>query len=183
MEEEKYLYPTDGVSQVECGENYKDYLLSDVLERSGYELIWKRFVYASYQPEGAPTNEDIAKSYVSGCFILIGGVVKDGEAGIITIAPVNRCHRMPGIRTNDVNPVDKSCGGYSDVRIRYYTGRNGDTLRPVWVAFIDDNGKEYCSVGPEIAEPYNIIKGDLVVGFTSALTIETEGISVPTIYL
>ena len=31
MEEKKYLYPTENVSPIEVGENYKDYLLSDII--------------------------------------------------------------------------------------------------------------------------------------------------------
>ena len=38
MEEEKYLYPAEGVSPVEVGVNYKDYYLNDILKRNDCNL-------------------------------------------------------------------------------------------------------------------------------------------------
>ena len=38
MEEEKYLYPTEKVSPIEVGENYKDYLLSDIINNDTRHL-------------------------------------------------------------------------------------------------------------------------------------------------
>lgn len=38
MEEKKYLCPTENVSPIEVGENYKDYLLSDIINNDTRHL-------------------------------------------------------------------------------------------------------------------------------------------------
>ena len=123
--EERYLYPGDNIKPIRIGDDYRDYLLSEILSCSGYKIM--RIQVNLFQP--MMSFAEIYQPGVNVSFTLNG---MPGIGEFISLHPLCFIHDGRGI-FNDV--------AFDDIIVRYFY-RDGEVVNMLWVSL--------CSAGSTV---------------------------------
>lgn len=155
--ENDYLYPGEILAPITIGENYREYLLSDILSLHDLSIKYIDLLYAR---RNLKVISDVELGFVrsSGCYVVLV-VLSDGRH--IALAPHNYHHNLLGIEFEQSSRV-LSAFKYVDVGIRYYINNGGSIFRPIWSFLVSDDGSKKVSIGPEIPSSFCLLEGDLI---------------------
>lgn len=123
--EERYLYPGDNIKPIRIGDDYRDYLLSEILSCGGYKIM--RIQVNLFQP--MTSFAEIYQPSVNVSFTLNG---MPGIGEFISLYPLCFIRDGRGI-FNDVV--------FDDIIVRYFY-RGGEVVNMLWVSL--------CSTGSAV---------------------------------